>query len=165
MKKNKLNVKGLSHKPVAKISAIVFYALIGISVLLFALFRLVGFDMPYIENPEYTNSYRRTRGLYVAACSRGIGAWRVQLCAFGCNEPQGKPCGKQYTGTSHSRSNRSWHNCLACPDIRPFWHRHAYRQRSQVYQHAWIACVGHVYRHIIGFDSLGNSSRGIWRNT
>lgn len=53
MKKNKLNVKGLSHKPVAKISAIVFYALIGISVLLFALFRLVGFDMPYIENPEY----------------------------------------------------------------------------------------------------------------
>ena len=53
MKKKKLNVHTLSHKPVAKISAIVFYTLLGISALLFVLFRLVGFDMPYFENPEY----------------------------------------------------------------------------------------------------------------
>ena len=53
MKKKKLNVHTLSHKPVAKISAIVFYTLLGMSALLFVLFRLVGFDMPYFENPEY----------------------------------------------------------------------------------------------------------------
>ena len=36
-----------------QISSRVFYVLVGVAALLFALFRFVGYDMPYLENPDY----------------------------------------------------------------------------------------------------------------
>lgn len=51
MKKfNIKNVKSLSNMQIANC---VLYTLIGIIVLVFVLFRLVGFNMPYDENPDY----------------------------------------------------------------------------------------------------------------
>ena len=42
----------LRHLTAAQISGRIFYVLIGVSVLLFALFWIVGYDMPYYDNPD-----------------------------------------------------------------------------------------------------------------
>lgn len=44
------NIRGWSAE---KLSQRVFYALIGLSVLIFGLFFLVGYDMPFEENPDF----------------------------------------------------------------------------------------------------------------
>ena len=48
--KSKLNAK---HKSAEQISQQVFFILIGLSVVVFALFFLVGYDMPFLENPDF----------------------------------------------------------------------------------------------------------------
>ncbi|MDE7118241.1 MAG: hypothetical protein K2O61_06340, partial [Bacteroidaceae bacterium] len=40
---------------VEKISKITLWALIGVSILVMALFLLVGYDTPYEENPKFVN--------------------------------------------------------------------------------------------------------------
>ena len=45
--------KDLRRQPTARLANLVFYVLIGIAAVVFALFRLVGFDIPYDENPDY----------------------------------------------------------------------------------------------------------------
>lgn len=53
MKKIRLTLPDWRHLTVAQTASYIFYIIIGVSVLLFVLFRLVGFDMPYDENPDY----------------------------------------------------------------------------------------------------------------
>ena len=48
--KSKLNAK---HKSAEQISQQVFFILIGLAVVVFALFFLVGYDMPFLENPDF----------------------------------------------------------------------------------------------------------------
>lgn len=43
----------IKNWPTEKISQRVLYILIGIIVVLFALFFLIGFDMPYIDDPDF----------------------------------------------------------------------------------------------------------------
>ena len=37
-----------------QLSSLIFYILIGVIVLLFALFWIIGYDMPYDDNPDYS---------------------------------------------------------------------------------------------------------------
>ena len=48
--KSKLKAK---HKSAEQISQQVFFILIGLAVLVFGLFFLVGYDMPFEENPDF----------------------------------------------------------------------------------------------------------------
>ena len=58
------NVKSWSSE---KISRRIFYLLIGLSVLVFGLFFLVGYDMPFEENPDF-NAPLFTNALIVLMC-------------------------------------------------------------------------------------------------
>ena len=42
-----------SNKSSENISQRIFYLLIGLAVLVFGLFFLVGYDMPFVENPDF----------------------------------------------------------------------------------------------------------------
>ena len=48
---NKFKVQ--SNKSSENISQRIFYLLIGLAVLVFGLFFLVGYDMPFVENPDF----------------------------------------------------------------------------------------------------------------
>lgn len=41
------------HSTTEQLSSRIFYIVIGVAVVLFALFRFVGYDIPYDENPDY----------------------------------------------------------------------------------------------------------------
>ena len=56
MKKNKLKTRQLSAR--------LLYGMVGVALLLFALFYLVGYDMPYVFDPQY-NSPLFTDGVLV----------------------------------------------------------------------------------------------------
>lgn len=49
----KINIKNLRLLTNAQIASRVFYILIGVIALVFVLFRFIGFDVPYDENPDY----------------------------------------------------------------------------------------------------------------
>lgn len=49
----RINTKGLLRLSATQIASRIFYVLIGLAAVLFLLFRLVGFDTPYDENPDY----------------------------------------------------------------------------------------------------------------
>ena len=51
---NKFKVQ--SNKSSENISQRIFYLLIGLAVLVFGLFFLVGYDMPFVENPDFNAS-------------------------------------------------------------------------------------------------------------
>ena len=53
MKLKKISLPNVHDMSVAQKAGCIFYAIIGVSVLLFAGFRLIGYDMPYDENPDY----------------------------------------------------------------------------------------------------------------
>ena len=48
MKKNKLKTRQLSAR--------LLYGMVGVALLLFALFYLVGYDMPYVFDPQYNST-------------------------------------------------------------------------------------------------------------
>ena len=162
MKKKKLNVHTLSHKPVAKISAIVFYTLLGMSALLFVLFRLVGFDMPYFENPEY-NAPLLTGVLISYMLLLVAVALVLAVYSF------------VRSARINRKENRVVNNIPAhriavatvvgTAALLALTFGSADGERRTLRQRYRAACIGHVYRHIIGFDSYGNSRRSLWRNT
>ena len=49
----KVNIN-LRHLTAMQLSSRIFYILIGVIVVLFALFWIVGYDMPYDDNPDYS---------------------------------------------------------------------------------------------------------------
>lgn len=59
------------HWTTEQVSGRIFYALIGVIVLLFILFRFVGYDIPYDENPDYN-----------APLFTGILVWFMILLTF-----------------------------------------------------------------------------------
>lgn len=44
-----------------QLSSRIFYILIGVIVVLFALFSIIGYDMPYDDNPDYMRRCLRMR--------------------------------------------------------------------------------------------------------
>lgn len=46
-------IKGWRHLTTDQLSTRIFYIVVGVSAVLFLLFRLVGYDIPYDENPDY----------------------------------------------------------------------------------------------------------------
>lgn len=48
----KVNIN-LRHLTAMQLSSRIFYILIGVIVVLFALFWIIGYDMPYDDNPDY----------------------------------------------------------------------------------------------------------------
>lgn len=66
-------------KSEAQTASVVFYAIIGLTIVMFALFRFVGFDRPYDDNPDYnaplfTGTLITFMCLLVAA-TLGIAIW------------------------------------------------------------------------------------------
>ena len=49
----KVNIN-LRHLTAMQLSSRIFYILIGVIVVLFALFWIIGYDMPYDDNPDYS---------------------------------------------------------------------------------------------------------------
>lgn len=72
------NVKSWSSE---KISRRIFYLLIGLSVLVFGLFFLVGYDMPFEENPDF-NAPLFTSALIVLMCVLLLVALALAVCSF-----------------------------------------------------------------------------------
>lgn len=72
------NVKSWSSE---KISRRIFYLLIGLSVLVFGLFFLVGYDMPFEENPDF-NAPLFTNALIVLMCVLLLVAFVLAVGSF-----------------------------------------------------------------------------------
>ncbi len=49
----RIKISDLRRQPTQRIANVVFYILIGVAAIVFLLFRLVWFDMPYYDNPDY----------------------------------------------------------------------------------------------------------------
>lgn len=78
---NKIKVSNLRLLTTAQIASRVFYILIGVIVLMFALFRLVGFDMPYYDNPDY-NAPLLTGALITFMLVLVVGALALAVWSF-----------------------------------------------------------------------------------
>ncbi len=72
------NVKSWSSE---KISRRIFYLLIGLSVVVFGLFFLVGYDMPFEENPDF-NAPLFTNALIVLMCALLLVAFVLAVGSF-----------------------------------------------------------------------------------
>lgn len=71
-----------------KISRRIFYLLIGVSVVIFGLFFLVGYDMPFEENPDF-NAPMFTSALIVLMCVLLVVAFVLAVASFATAQRNG----------------------------------------------------------------------------
>ncbi len=77
------------------ISRRIFYLLIGVSVLVFALFFLVGYDMPFEENPDF-NAPLFTNALIFLMCVLLVVAFVLVVASFACSHRNGAVLGEAH---------------------------------------------------------------------
>ncbi|WP_311441071.1 hypothetical protein [Hoylesella buccalis] len=71
----------LQHRSTEQLSRWVLYALSALTVCLFALYYLVGYDQPYVENPDFNEPLLTTALLFfmyaLLVTTVGIGVWSI----------------------------------------------------------------------------------------
>ncbi len=71
----------LQHRSTEQLSRWVLYALSALTACLFALYYLIGYDQPYVENPDFNEPLLTTTLLYfmytLLATTVGISVWSI----------------------------------------------------------------------------------------
>lgn len=71
----------LQHRSTEKLSRWVLYALSALTAFLFALYYLIGYDQPYVENPDFNEPLLTTALLFfmyaLLVTTVGIGVWSI----------------------------------------------------------------------------------------
>lgn len=74
-------IKKLCNISSERISQRVFYVLIGVTVVVFGLFYLVGYEMPFDDNPDF-NAPLFTDAVIALMCLLLVGAVAMAVCAM-----------------------------------------------------------------------------------
>ena len=132
-----------------RISQAVLYVIVGLTAVVFALFRLVGYDIPYFDNPEL-NAPLLTGVLIAFMILLTVVAVAIALIAACRSLKKNRRAAKVVDGIHAARLARlrGCGNRGACPHLRPRKHAACGSQWGRLRRQFLVACRRYVRQFV-----------------